>query len=111
MMKTKILPMIMCLCGFSLISGCATHLMLSDKTYPPKAADAPIEIVELSQESRKYEVIGIVSVAVDLVGAKSGMTKLKAEARKIGADAIATPDTKYKGNVTVLEAKAIHYKD
>jgi hypothetical protein len=89
--------------------GCASHMQLSDKSYGAKAPDAQIETVELTQEKRKYEVLGIVSVPLVFIGPKTAVEKLKVEARKMGADAISTPDSKYNANNRLLEAKAIRW--
>ena len=72
--------------------GAEDATYLTDKRYPPKPANAPIEIIS-GEPDRSYILIGEVSAWADvdmLEGAKAqnAIDKIKAQARQMGGDAI-----------------------
>lgn len=74
-----------------LISGCVSTRSIRYETIvrPPKPSDYPIEILDLSNINRPYKVIGIVQAnAGKLHSTDDTIEHLKAEARKMGGDAL-----------------------
>jgi hypothetical protein len=91
------------------LAGCSTTKTLTDKHYKAKSKDSHIEVVELNQVKRPYEIIGIVNAESIL-----GVNGLKNEARSIGADAITVPEMRSAQHGIIsedfLEAKALKWK-
>ena len=88
---TKISQKFLTLLIIVLISGCVSTRSIRYETIvrPPKPSDYPIEILDLSNINRPYKVIGIVQAnAGKLHSTDDTIEHLKAEARKMGGDAL-----------------------
>ena len=83
------------------ITGCATVKNYSDKEYAAKSSNAHIEVVNLNNTKRDYEVIGKID---GYLGAD--IETLKAKARAMGGDAISIPiENEANGRSQVLVIK------
>jgi hypothetical protein len=88
---TKISQKFLTLLIIVLILGCVSTRSIRYETIvrPPKPSDYPIEILDLSNINRPYKVIGIVQAnAGKLHSTDDTIEHLKAEARKMGGDAL-----------------------
>lgn len=78
-------------CLTLLLAACsAATRSVSFEDYPPRPAAHPVEIFVQKEPVRPYEEIGFVSCCVDRTFGDVGemMDTLRAEARKLGGDAI-----------------------
>jgi hypothetical protein len=81
-----------------LLGGCAKSSSTVLKAYPPRADDYPIEVLSAPPTDKKFEEVAL----IDAKGAQHTFAdrstagvieQLKAEARKVGADAIVIRST------------------
>ena len=85
----------------AIITGCATVENYSDKKYAAKSASAHIEVVNLNNTKRDYEVIGKIDGHLG-----ADIDTLKAKAREMGGDAISIPaEDGLKSQVLVIKWK------
>jgi len=89
-MTNKLKAFIVLLSLIALIDCVRTRGIRYETLYrEPKPANFPIEIYESSDITRPYKVIGIIQAnAGKLHSTKDTIRKLKAEARKMGGDAL-----------------------
>lgn len=84
--------------GSLLLGGCAKMGVTTLKHYPPRAGDYPIEVITSAPSDKKYEEIALLDAKggqhIFADRSTSGVIEqLKAEARKVGADAIIVRST------------------
>jgi len=87
----KIIQKFLSLLIIFLISGCISTRSIRYETIvrPPKPPDYTIEIIDIANINRPYKVIGVVQAnAGKLHSTADTIDYLKAEARKMGGDAL-----------------------
>ena len=83
--------------------GCASVQNFAPGQYKAKPESAYIPVIDPRQINQKYEIIGSITLPT------RDIQQYRAEARKMGADAITMPEWADRDHLT-MQASAIKYK-